>query len=84
MKASTLLKLNEWKEFFKDIIQSVKDYANRNREADTGLICPDLLNPATKPQSFTMHPVHYELHKTMKPANSGGIYKTPPKEYKCQ
>ena len=73
-------KWNEWKVYFKELISSIKEYANRNRNNDTGLVSPDLSNPSSSPQSFAMHPVHYELQKTMRPANSGGIYKTPPKE----
>ena len=74
------MKLNEWKIYFRELFASLKEYTNRNRNNDTGLVSPDLSNPFSSPMSFAMHPVHYELQKTMRPANSGGIYKTPPKE----
>lgn len=70
----------EWKSYFQELFTSLKEYTNRNRNNDTGLVSPDLSNPSSSPMSFVMHPVHYELQKTMRPANSGGIYKTPPKE----
>ena len=70
----------EWKIYFRELFTSLKEYTNRNRNKDTGLVSPDLSNPSSSPTSFAMHPVHYELQKTMRPANSGGIYKTPPKE----
>ena len=74
------MKLNEWKIYFRELFASLKEYTNRNRNNDTGLVSSDLSNPSSSPHSFAMHPVHYELQKTMRPANSGGIYKTPPKE----
>lgn len=74
------MKLNEWKIYFRELFASLKEYTNRNRNNDTGLVSPDLSNPSSSPMSFAMYPVHYELQKTMRPANSGGIYKTPPKE----
>ena len=73
-------KWNEWKMYFKELYASIKEYTTRNRNNDIGLVSPDLSNPSSSSQSFVMHPVHYELQKTMRPANSGGIYKTPPKE----
>lgn len=73
-------KWNEWKVYFQELFTSLKEYTNRNRNNDTGLVSPDLSNPSSSPHSFAMHPVHYELQKTMRPANSGGIYKTPLKE----
>lgn len=41
--------LQDWKDYFKELSQSIIDYIKRDRTKDTKLVTEDLSNPAVSP-----------------------------------
>ena len=54
--------LQDWKDYFKELSQSIIDYIKRDRTKDTKLVTEDLSNPAVSPFIIT-NPINTEEDK---------------------